>query len=230
VFLYLCHCLHLLNGRNISTKTKKRELAWLHQNNTARESSSWCAKSQLIWKDIASCEHLCASHRHFDIPDCIYRRIEPSATDPDSTNFLYPNEETIFGPIHPADHPLIHALSRDLKTLFPPKCEVVSPLTIGNHVDHVVVRAALEDTDHRLWYYADYPYVLEHIHDLEMWEMSGLERNLFQISPQGLTAWQASIAAHQSQISTFWSSQSAMETAIKTYSRQLDGIVLWKSL
>jgi hypothetical protein len=44
-----------------------------------------------------------------------------------------------------------------------------------------------------------------------------------------LTAWQASIAAHASQISTFWPNRASMEAAIGAYCRENQGIRLWRA-
>ena len=63
-------------------------------------------------EDIISCTFLGASYRHFDIPDCIYRRTEIHPGEPGaSAEFLYPSEESLFGPLHPADETLITTLS-----------------------------------------------------------------------------------------------------------------------
>jgi LmbE family N-acetylglucosaminyl deacetylase len=179
-------------------------------------------------EDINSCEKLGAAYRHFDIPDCIYRR---TATSSEShPKHLYTTEESLFGPIHPADTALIETLGDEISKTIPPESEIVCPLSLGNHVDHCLVRASVERTRRDLWYYADYPYVLQNSLVLEELAEANWERVLWVVSPEGLSAWKESIAAHQSQISTFWPDLEAMRTDIDTYLGRNEGIVLWRSL
>ena len=191
---------------------------------TGREAISTRRK-----EDIASCTQLKASYRHFDVPDCIYRQAHISKGDGDRpVEHLYPSEASIFGPIHPSDRKLIDWLSKQLETELPSQCQIVCPLALGGHVDHQVVRAAVEHSKRPIWYYADYPYALACSHEIEALALEGWERRIFPISSDGLTAWQGSIAAHRSQINSFWSDLSSMREAINTYSGQNKGIVLWK--
>jgi hypothetical protein len=50
----------------------------------------------------------------------------------------------------------------------------------------------------------------------------------YQISGKGLEAWYESVAAHQSQISTFWSTSEKLRIAIKEYYSAHEGIILWE--
>jgi len=56
----------------------------------------------------------------------------------------------------------------------------------------------------------------------------GWSSQVFDISPEGLSAWQEAIAAHASQISTFWSSLGAMYQAVAEYLLVNSGIRLWR--
>jgi LmbE family N-acetylglucosaminyl deacetylase len=88
-------------------------------------------------EDAAACRRLGADYLHWDISDCIYR------VDPATGAALYPSVEAIFGPVHPAEAPLVAVLARRMATL-PPCGRVIAPLAIGCHVDHQLVRAAAE--------------------------------------------------------------------------------------
>jgi hypothetical protein len=48
-----------------------------------------------------------------------------------------------------------------LRRLLPPDWQLVCPLTLGNHVDHQLVRQAAERIGRPLCYYADLPYGLK---------------------------------------------------------------------
>jgi hypothetical protein len=109
--------------------------------------------------------------------------------------------------------------------VFPEGAHLVCPLTLGGHVDHRLTRSVAEKLNIPLWYYADYPYVLDIDEPPEMddWELT-----LSTISPGGLLAWQASVAAHGSQISTFWPDLKTMRTEIQAYFNQMGGVRLWQ--
>jgi LmbE family N-acetylglucosaminyl deacetylase len=172
-------------------------------------------------EDSAACARLSATSRRFPILDCIYRRSEP-------IGFLYTSEEALFGSLHPAEQGLIHRLSIDLGQALDPRDELVVPLALGGHVDHRLVRAAAESADHPLRYYADYPYVCRNLDQIQDLRQAGWEETLFDVSPAGLEAWQEAIAAHRSQISTFWPSLEAMYAAIYDYLDLMGGAILWK--
>lgn len=174
-------------------------------------------------EDQASCAAMRAISSYFPIPDCIYRRSEVDGIP------LYTSESAIFGPIHPQETPLIRQLSLELAQRLPQEATIAAPLALGGHVDHRLVRTALQELGRRLYYYADLPYVLTRADELEKLAQEGWTSRVFPLSDAGLTAWQASIAAHASQISTFWPDQASMEAAINAYCRENDGIRLWQA-
>ena len=171
-------------------------------------------------EDAVSCSYLGSSYRHFSIPDCIYRRSEQTG------DHLYASESALFGALHPDEQDRVGRLSQTLKAALTPGVNLVCPLSLGDHVDHQLTRAAAERLNIRLQYYADYPYVVE-IPDCIP---ENLEPIVYQISAEGLRAWQDSIAAHRSQISTFWKDTAEMQAAIFDYTHQTGGIILWQRL
>lgn len=189
-------------------------------------------------EDRIACARLSAVPRHLPLPDCIYRRAgldygleHPAGSEPAGclpAPFLYPDQEAIFGALHPLEEDLVHRLAQLLREWLPPEAELVCPLTLGRHVDHQLTRQAAERLDWRLWYYADYPYVLQHGDQIAALEADGWQMQQFSISPAALQVWIRAVAAHQSQISTFWPDLSAMQTAITAYSDHFGGAVLWK--
>lgn len=189
-------------------------LAWKHRRN----------------EDLRSCSRLGASALHFAIPDCIYRRAQGDQV------FLYDSEESLWGPIHPAEAGLIESLADELAQALqegPQPLQMVCPWTFGGHVDHRLTRAAAELLVLRgqgpwLWYYADYPYILKERALTDELQQQGLAEVVFPVSGEGLIAWQDSIAEHASQISTFWPNLEAMRTAIRTYCEEVGGVRLWK--
>jgi LmbE family N-acetylglucosaminyl deacetylase len=170
-------------------------------------------------EDIESCQLLGAESVHFSIPDCIYRR------SPKSGIHLYDSEQALWIPVHPDEEVLVNQIAAELVEKLPPDVQVVCPLTLGNHVDHRLTRMAAERLGVPLWFYADYPYALE------AENLRALEKHRstqFLISPQALLAWQRAVAAHQSQISTFWANLDEMRRAIREYCQSMEGIKLFK--
>jgi hypothetical protein len=111
-----------------------------------------------------------------------------------------------------------------------PGVMIVCPLALGGHVDHQLTRAAAERLGCPLWYYADYPYVLKEAEELDRLQQSGWEAVQFPISPEGLSAWEAAVAAHASQISTFWAGVDEMRAELRTYAHSQTGLRLWRKV
>jgi LmbE family N-acetylglucosaminyl deacetylase len=174
-------------------------------------------------EDLASCARLGVPARHFPLPDCIYR------PDPqEAGRFLYASEAAIFGPLHPAEAALVQALARSLNELLEQEARLVCPLALGGHVDHRLARRAAELLDRSLWYYADYPYVLQAQAQISQALPAGWQEVRWPVSAAGMQAWQAAVAAHASQLSTFWPGLEAMQAAIHDYGRLADGARLWR--
>ncbi len=169
-------------------------------------------------EDVESCAILGASYQHFSIPDCIYRKSEKTR------DYLYTSERSLTGPLHPDEQILVRRLNQTLKTALTSEVNLVCPLGLGNHVDHQLTRAAAEELKASLWFYADYPYCEE----ISNWETDNLQLYQYYISDKGLRAWQDSVAAHHSQISTFWGDISEMCADILDYARKMGGVKLWK--
>lgn len=172
-------------------------------------------------EDVAACAVLGARPCHLPVPDCIYRR------SPVTGEALYASEQALFGGLHPEETGLIVELTHLLQNQLPSQVELVCPLTLGSHVDHLLTRAAAEKLGSRLWYYADYPYVERQTPEGSGLLPPGCQKEIFPISEVGVSAWVQSVAAYQSQISTFWESLAAMEAALRNYWLRGGGVILW---
>jgi LmbE family N-acetylglucosaminyl deacetylase len=198
------------------------ELSPFAQELQARWGIASNAAFQRSQEDITSCLRLGATYLHLSIPDCIYRK--DSATG----KFMYASEMSLNGELHAGDHPTIEAVYIQLAHNLEEGAILVCPLALGKHVDHQLTRAAAEALHRPVWYYADYPYALrdqppgEHVTPDEWTSQS------FEISQEGITAWQEAVAAHASQISTFWRDIDEMKQAILDYTHQEGGVRLWR--
>ena len=174
-------------------------------------------------EDQASCAVLGACWRYMEIPDCIYR---PGGS---TGHFCYATEESLFGELAPEEASLVDNVAAKIQDALSAEDLVVGPLTLGGHVDHRLTRRAVEQMGRPALFYADYPYRLEAESELAALSASGWQPVFFPVSLQGLSAWQDAVAAHVSQISTFWASLDAMRTAIQSlWKADGCGTVLWK--
>jgi LmbE family N-acetylglucosaminyl deacetylase len=175
-------------------------------------------------EDEASSAILGAEYRHLTVPDCIYR------LSPHSGAHLYDSEEALFGPLHPEEQDLVNSLRDDLAACLPDSAQIVCPLALGGHVDHRLTRLAAEGLDRRLWYYAEYPYVLEAGQQVEELRRNGWRAVIFPLSQEARQAWQQAVAAYASQISSFWDNLSKMQADLRAFEAQVGGIALWRPL
>jgi LmbE family N-acetylglucosaminyl deacetylase len=175
-------------------------------------------------EDIAACRRLGADYLHWDIPDCIYR------VDPTTGAALYPSVEAIFGPVHPAEAPLVSALARRMAAL-PPCGRVIAPLAVGRHVDHQLVRAAAEQWQGgSLYYYEDYPYVQRPgaLEEAPAFSPAGWRATLIPLSPADLQAKYEAITCFASQLSTFFADPADLQRQVGGYAALVGGERLWQ--
>lgn len=168
-------------------------------------------------EDRAALSVLGAEAVYLSLPDCIYR------TDPATGQHLYDTEESLFGPLSPAEEPLVQELAETLRARLAGigEARVYAPLGIGRHVDHQLTRRAAERLDVSLRYFEDYPYA-SWISDADEW--GGLARGLrpewVAVSESGLDAHSRAIAAYRSQLSTFWLDEAALRGALRQFSQR----------
>lgn len=177
-------------------------------------------------EDEAAIRRLGAVLRTWDLPDCIYRRLPSGA-------WLVNGEADLWKALPEAEAGTVERLSGWIASHLRKGDQVVSPMTLGNHVDHQLVRAAAELAQTALWYYADYPYAVRTSGDSAGNTAGKLnpewEKVCFPVSRDGLAAWQDAIACYASQLSTFWGGLTEMQSAIETYWQSGGGTCLWRN-
>ena len=211
---------------NLSTHAASIHDRWNFEND---------AVDQRRLEDIESCRILNASHRHFPIPDAIYRGdFQPKSTfEGGETEYFYQERDSLFGPLNPAEGKLVKSLSQELlkeikRVPDSVNTNIVCPLALGNHVDHQLTRQAVERLDIPLLYYADFPYVLDGLDNLDGLRAAGWRSTSFEINQDALGAWVAAIAEYKSQLSTFWSDLDEMRCAVDSYRILMGGAIIWQ--
>jgi LmbE family N-acetylglucosaminyl deacetylase len=154
---------------------------------------------------------------YFDVPDCIYRR------GPDGE----PLYMGIFVEPHEAEADLPDQIAETIAPLLQPDDQVICQLGVGGHVDHILVRQAVERLKRPLWYAADVPYVFKHPDELAPL-VAGMRETLYPISEAGLRAWIEAVLAHESQLSSLFDSPEHMQESVRSYLSERGGLSLWK--
>ncbi len=157
-----------------------------------------------------------ADFLHWEWPECVYRR------HPRTNAFLYPSEESLWHLVHPAERNLSTRLARDLADLpLAPGGRVYAPLTVGGHVDHLLVRQAVEiwgASGAELAYYEEYPYA-EQPETLAavLGDGTGWRAEITVLDEAALVAKAAAVACYRSQISTFFSGTDEIAIRLRAY-------------
>jgi LmbE family N-acetylglucosaminyl deacetylase len=155
---------------------------------------------------------------YFDFLDCIYRRGK-------NGDWLY---SYIFVPPHEDEDDLPARIAESISARLKPTDQLVCQLGLGSHVDHVLVRRAVDLLQRPVLYDVDIPYLFNSPEEL-MPKTAGMKENLHSITEAGLRSWQEAVAAYESQISSLFDSSDAMRDQIKSYWAENRGLCLWSN-
>jgi LmbE family N-acetylglucosaminyl deacetylase len=173
-------------------------------------------------EDATCCAVLGVGFRRYTVPDNIYRYL-PGTDEP-----VIKENEDQFKLLEPDEAYLVPLAADFIHRNLPETCELVAPLAIGSHRDHVLTRRAAEQTGHPLWHYADYPYLVYGEHTLAKWLPANPETFSLEISPSGLKAWQDGFACQRSQIPLLFVDEEDMRASIEKYLKAGYGSTVWK--
>ncbi|MEN6435491.1 MAG: PIG-L family deacetylase [Anaerolineaceae bacterium] len=171
-------------------------------------------------EDKAACLISGAAFSHYSFYDCIYRR------DDDGNPVVTCDIELVIPPENWELNEAKHILKPMLEKI-PSTANIVGPLTMGGHRDHRLVRMLLEDTFPSIYYFADFPYIVQYDLDIAQWTEEMKVASQVSISPEGLQAWQNAISCYASQISSFWKDDQDMRKNLKAYWLTGEGSRLW---
>jgi LmbE family N-acetylglucosaminyl deacetylase len=176
-------------------------------------------------EDLAALGVLGAEGLHLPFADCVYR------TDPCLGTALYPDRDAIFADVHPAEarfpRALLAALDERVSTL--DQADVYAPLTVGHHVDHLLVQRVallLLRRGLRVRFYEDYPYAGDAAavrSVLDGWREECGQAEAVKLDEDALRAKGDAVACHASQISTFWGSLDEMRQALRAQALAVGG-------
>jgi len=174
-------------------------------------------------EDIAACRLLGSSYLHGSVPDCIYRQ------DPVSAQLLYTSEESLFGPIAPADTLATEQIRSMLRSL-PAHGRLIAPLGVGNHVDHQLVSLAARNLGTaELSYYEEFPYVRSNRESsASLANELGLTPQTIILSPEALQARVEAISCYKSQLSTFFDNLDDLRQQVGASVEAVGGERIWR--
>ncbi len=152
-------------------------------------------------EDAAAMELIGARYLHLGLLDAMYR------IDADGRPLYSSIRHT---EVHPADWqmyaPCVVQKLNEVFRSYGPDARVFCPLGVGGHVDHLIIRRAVESScaDREILYYEDYPYAdqphavqpaLENAGGLGSWSSAAI-----QLTPAEVDARVAAIACYRSQV------------------------------
>lgn len=178
-------------------------------------------------EDERAAAQLGAQPMHLGLLDAIYRHDGNGAP-------LYEGTQFIGGNVHPWDwahmYPaLLDALRPALAALQPAR--VFCPLTAGGHVDHVIVRRAIEQLcdPARIAYYEDYPYAQKDAGALaRLVDAGAWKPHLIELTAEEIESRIAAIALYQSQLFAVFGDAASMPDRVRDYVRAAGGERYWE--
>lgn len=192
-------------GAPLSPFAQELHALWGHSTDAASKRRE---------EDFAALALLGAEAIHWPYADCIYRQT------PDG-RFFYSDGASLWGEIDSAEEDLIAELAARLAAL-PLKQDhaIYTPLGVGRHVDHRIVRRAAECSGRALTYYEDFPYAQDSEAVEAVLTKGEWQAELATLSEEALEAKIAAIACYRSQISTFWSGTAEMAAAVRAFAER----------
>lgn len=163
-----------------------------------------------------------AAVRHFDFLDCIYRR---------DRNGEWPYYEISLPP-QELDADLPAQIAQTISSRLQPDDVLVCQLSVGSHVDHVLVRMAAELLGRPLYYDIDIPYLFYKPEELAP-KSVGMKENVHVVTESGLRLWQEAVLAYRSQLPVLGDAFNTPEKAresIQNYWAARRGVRLFESL
>jgi LmbE family N-acetylglucosaminyl deacetylase len=159
-------------------------------------------------EDKRACALLGASTVHLEIPDAIYRTN-------DNGDHFYTSDEEIFGEIHPSDVKLIDEMERMLEVECENASSIYAPIGIGNHVDHQLIRRAVDRSGMDHWLYRDFPYAIRAGKIPSTLDVPEGEQIVVHLDRDEISTWAEAVREYRTQLSTFWSDPGLVEGELR---------------
>mgnify|MGYP001083277426 CR=1 FL=1 len=173
-------------------------------------------------EDRLACGRLGASVVHLDFPDAIYRVDETDEP-------LYPTSESLFTGDALEEDELLEDLVQALEDIDFGDALLYCPFGLGEHVDHLLTRRAVERLDVPLRFYADMPYTARSEELKAQFDPQSAEWESILLTSEAIDAWVAAVLEYQSQLSTFWQDEDELYKELNGFHDEFGGIPLRKT-
>jgi LmbE family N-acetylglucosaminyl deacetylase len=175
-------------------------------------------------EDVAASGVLGAEAVHLDFAEAPYR-IDASGAA------LYATLPALFGAVDAADEPLVDELAARLADRFTAS-EIIGPLGVGNHVDHQVVRRALERARPDAAFYEEFPYTEWKFFAVRraLGEPRAWRADVLPLADDEVAARLAAIEAYASQLGTLFRTPGRLRRQLRRSLRRTGGERLWRRL
>jgi LmbE family N-acetylglucosaminyl deacetylase len=169
-------------------------------------------------EDQSAAAILGAQTAYLDFQDCIYRRAA-------NGEWLY--RDVLQSP-RPEDAEVSSQIAEAISARLKPDDTIVCPLSIGSHIDHVLVRGGAELLERPLRYYIDVPYIFYHSDEL-VEKSLGMKETQHPISGTGLAHWKEAALEYGSQfvgLGDAFDSPEKVRASLEAYWSEWKGIRL----
>ena len=92
---------------------------------------------------------------------------------------------------------------------------MICQLSVGSHVDHVLVRQGVELLGRPLVYSVDVPYVFTRSEELAS-KSAGMKEKVHLVTEAGLQSWQEAVLAYKSQLACLGDEMKTPEKAVES--------------
>jgi LmbE family N-acetylglucosaminyl deacetylase len=157
---------------------------------------------------------------HFDFLDCIYRRGARG-------EWLYSD---ISMPPHQEDLEIPSQIAEAISARLARDDMLVCQLSVGSHVDHVLVRRGAELLGRRLLYDIDVPYIFYKPEEFQP-KSAGMQESVHSITEAGLKSWKEAVLTYKSQIPLLgdvFNTPKKVQESIQFYWAERKGIRLFE--
>jgi LmbE family N-acetylglucosaminyl deacetylase len=173
-------------------------------------------------EDQKACSFMGVSYLHLGFPECIYRK------NPDTGEWLIKSDADLFESNEYIEVGLISKIRRKLLSLTKLDDDIIAPLSVGNHLDHKLVRAAASGIQQTRKFYADFPYASNPGIQYRESLANELKPVFFEVSKNGILNWIQAIRLYRSQLDSFWKDDQKLEGSVKSYLASQYGCALWE--
>jgi hypothetical protein len=132
----------------------------------------------------------------------------------------------VFVPPREDDADLPRQIAESLAPRLASDDTLVCQLGLGSHVDHILVRRAVEMLGRPLLYCADIPYLFKHPETVGP-STVGMKENVQPVTEAGLKSWHEATEAYASQLSSLLESPENLHKSIDQYWEITRGIPLY---